>query len=395
MNNLQFIRTNGNVPKKLEGKDHISGIIYYMPSGEIPVPFENQNKVHLISSLEAAEKLGIKYTLGNQSDDESWHRSNLHYQLSQIFRINPGVSLYVGIFPKPADNKFTFTEVKRMQNFAGGEIRQLGIWNGTVALTNADLVTLCGVAKQLEAEDAPLSILYVPYIESLSHLQLDFTGIGRERVTVVAGQDSGNKYAASLYSEAGDETVSGLGIVLGLVSKAKVNESISWVGKFPTGVTKPAFGDGTLYCDTDWAIIELLDRRRFVFFRTYGLSDSFVNDSHNMDMPTSDYCTIELVRTMDKAVRGIRTYILPELGAPLDLDPETGKLAPELVKHLETVANYQMADMTKAGELSGWKVSIDPDQNVATTRQIEFAIHNVAVGVLRTGVIKIGWAIKV
>ena len=50
----------------------------------------------------------------------------LHYQLSELFRINPGVSLYVGIFEKPAGSQ-TFAEVKTVQierggNIAGGQI---------------------------------------------------------------------------------------------------------------------------------------------------------------------------------------------------------------------------------------------------------------------------------
>jgi len=46
----------------------------------------------------------------------------------------------------------------------------------------------------------------------------------------------------------------------------------------------------------------------------------------------------------------------------------------------------------KAGELSGCAVEIDPDQNVLASSTVEFVIKNVAVGVFRKGIVKIGWA---
>ena len=121
-----------------------------------------------------------------------------------------------------------------------------------------------------------------------------------------------------------------------------------------------------------------------------GVSGSYMNDSHNLDDATSDYSMIENVRTMDKAVRGIRTYVTPELGGNVYVDEEAGTLQSYTVAHLETVANKALEDMEKAGELSGYKVEIDPDQDVLSTSTIEMVIKNVPVGVARRINIKIG-----
>ena len=60
--------------------------------------------------------------------------------------------------------------------------------------------------------------------------------------------------------------VSGLGVVLGLLSRAKVHQCIAWIKEFPTGVSLPAFGDGTLVRDVDKALIETLDTTgRYLF----------------------------------------------------------------------------------------------------------------------------------
>ena len=73
---------------------------------------------------------------------------------------------------------------------------------------------------------------------------------------------------------------------------------------------------GALLRDMDAALASQFDYPgRYIFFTTYpGVTGVYVNDSHNMDAFTSDYSSIEAVRTMDKAVRGIRTYVTPELG---------------------------------------------------------------------------------
>ena len=122
----------------------------------------------------------------------------------------------------------------------------------------------------------------------------------------------------------------------------------------------------------DKALLETLDTARYLFFVTHiGQAGSYMNDSHTMDSAISDYAAIESVRTMDKAVRGIRTYVKPELGGNVYVDASTGQLASYTVAHLETVANQAL---------------------VAGSGTVEIVIKNVAVPVMRHVRIKIGFA---
>lgn len=384
---LTIERQNGNVPKSLAGEDHITGLVMYLAASEIPESFKTDH-VQPVSTINMAENLGIT------AEAESWGVRVLHYQLSELFRINPAVSLYLGIFEKPSGS-FAFSEIKTVQNYAGGRIRQIGVWCGDRALTEDDLVALQGVGDTLAEEAAELSIVYAPKVEDIKTLPTDIAGAGKNRVSVIIGQ-AGSGTGAELYKDeknTGKATVSGLGVVMGLISKAKVHQCIAWVKMFPTGVSLPAFGDGTLLRDIDKALVEQLDTARYLFFVTKtGQAGSYMNDSHTMDATISDYASIESVRTMDKGVRGVRTYVIPELGGNVYIDPETGKLASYTVSYLETVANHAFEDMEKAGELSGYKVEIDPEQDVLSTSTVEFVIKKVAVGVMRHVRIKIGFA---
>lgn len=390
MQSVKIERTNGNIPRSLAGEDHISGLLFY--SSKLPSGFAETDRIKAISSIETAEKLGI-----TSDADADWDIRVLYYQLRSIFNRNPAISLYVGIY-KPNGTP-TFSEIKTMQNYTGGKLRQIGVWDGATALDAANLIALQAIRTTLEAQDKPLSIGYAPKIAAVSGLPTDLAGANKSGVSVIIGQD-GAGTAADLYKDAKNaaakSSVTAIGEWLGIVSAAAVHESIAWVEKFPTGIALPAFGDGTLLRDLDTAVIESLDAARYIFFVEYsGLAGAYFNDSHTMDDATSDYAYIESVRTMDKACRNVRTYVLPKLGRPMKVDASTGKLEAYVVEDLQLTAGKALEDMEKAGELSGYVVEIDPDQNILSTSCVEMVIKQVGVGVMRKLNIKIGYTTSV
>lgn len=394
---LNIDRQNGNVPKSLPGEDHITGLVIYMAAGDIPAGFKTE-RVQALSTIDAAEAAGIvDYTTAADGTQTAapWAVRVLHYHLSELYRINPAVSLYVGIFEKPQGDNMTFAEIKTVQNFADGRIRQIGVWCGDRVPSEDDLTAIQGQAATLEVQGAELSVVYAPKVANVKQISTSLAGGGKCRVSVVIGQ-AGSGTGAELYKDkanAAKASVSGLGVVLGLISKAKVHQCIAWVKEFPTGISLPAFGDGTLLRDMDKALVEQLDTARYLFFVTQqGQSGSYMNDSHTMDSAISDYASIESVRTMDKGARGVRAYLIPELGGNVYVDADTGKLASYTVAHLETVAGHALEDMEKAGELSGYKAEIDPDQDVAASSTVDIVLKKVAVPVMRHVRIKIGFA---
>ena len=137
---LTIVRQNGNVAKSLDGQDHVSGFIAYLLQGDIPAAFSN-GQVQAVSTIDKAEELGIK------ADSDKWSIKMLHYQLEEIFRINDGISLFVGLFSKP--EQMTFAEVATVQNYAEGAIRQMAIWNGDTEVTADNISKLEAAADAL------------------------------------------------------------------------------------------------------------------------------------------------------------------------------------------------------------------------------------------------------
>lgn len=381
---LTIVRQNGNVPKSQNGQDHVSGFVAYLLEADIPAAFKTE-PVQAVSTIDKAEELGIT------ADATAWSVKMLHYQLEEVFRINPSITLYVGLFSKP--ESMTFQEMKTVQNYAEGAIRQMAIWNGDTAPTADNIVKLEAVADSLDTENAPLSTLYAPLVSNYKNLPSNLA-TNNPRVSVVIAQ-AGSGTGAELYKSKDNKTkatVSAIGVALGTLSKAAVHQCIAWVKNFPSGISMPALGDGTLVRAIDKGELEKLDTNRYLFLNNVvGVAGSYWNDSHTMDSPTSDYAAIESVRTMDKAVRGIRTYLTPELGGNVYIDPNTGKLQSYTVSHLETTANIPLEEMEKAGELSGYKAEIDAEQDVLSTSTIEVTIKNVPVGVVRKFKVKIGF----
>lgn len=382
---LTINRQNGNVPKSVAGKDHVSGLIAYLLSTEVPEAFKTA-PVQGVSTIDKAEQLGI-----TADAKAAWSIRVLHYQLSEILRVNKGITLYLGIFAKP--DTHTFAEIKTMQHYALGEIRQIGIWDGTTALTPQNIVAIQNVADSLDEENAPPSVVYAPKVADYKKLPANLAA-GQSRVSVCIAQDGGGTGAA-LFAHTDNSTrasVSAVGVMVATMSLAAVHQCIAWVKKFPSGISQPALSDGVLVRDIDKAELAKLDTGRYCFLITHvGIAGSYWNDSHNMDLPTSDYAAIENVCTMDKAVRGIRVYVTPELGGNVYIDPVTGKMQPYTVEHLQSTANIALEEMEKAGELSGYSAEIDPEQNVGSTSEVEIVIKNVAVAVARKIRVKIGY----
>ena len=370
---LTIVRQNGNVPKSQNGQDHVSGFVAYLLEADIPAAFKTE-PVQAVSTIDKAEELGIT------ADATAWSVKMLHYQLEEVFRINPSITLYVGLFSKP--ESMTFQELKTVQNYAEGAIRQMAIWNGDTAPTADNIVKLESVADSLDTENAPLSTLYAPLVSNYKNLPSNLA-TNNPRVSVVIAQ-AGSGTGAELYKSKDNKTkatVSAIGVALGTLSKAAVHQCIAWVKNFPSGISMPALGDGTLVRTIDKGELEKLDANRYLFLNNVvGVAGSYWNDSHTMDSPTSDY-----------AVRGIRTYLTPELGGNVYIDPDTGKLQSYTVSHLETTANIPLEEMEKAGELSGYKAEIDAEQDVLSTSTIEVTIKNVPVGVVRKFKVKIGF----
>jgi hypothetical protein len=69
----------------------------------------------------------------------------LYYHISEYFRIQPKGELYVGLYEEEVT--YTFAAITLMQNFAQGAIKQISVFERSVAFTTAQLSALQGIAN--------------------------------------------------------------------------------------------------------------------------------------------------------------------------------------------------------------------------------------------------------
>lgn len=322
----------------------------------------------------------------------------VHYHISECFRINPTVKLYVGIFAVP--QSYDFAEIQTMQNAAEGKLRQVAVYLKDEALTTAQINAIQTICTALDTAHKPLSVILAADISAISDLTTlpNLKVLTNPNVSVVIGQDGGNLGNALFIEKA--YSISCLGATLGAVSKAAVHENIGWVSKFNMSgnneLETPAIANGTAVSTLSDNAIEAINTKGFILLRKHtGIAGTYFIDTPTCVAQTSDYNCIERNRTMDKAIRNVRANLLPYLNAPIYVDPATGKLNAAICKNLESVANKALEDMERNGELSGFSAFIDPTQNILATSNLNIVIANVPVGVSRNITVKISYSTSI
>lgn len=388
MNDILFNRGEGGLGRALAGEDHISGLISFFPTAGAPAAFAT-NKIQVIYSLDQAEALGITDSPTNAN------LAHLHYQIATAFDANPKLVIYLGIY-SDATGAADFTKITEVQRFAEGKIRQIGVYNAFNQFAIGDVAAMQAQADILEAEHKPLSIIYGPKTGTMTTTTLpDLRAQDAKNVSVVIGCDGAGKGSAF------GVKAPALGLALGTVSTAKVNENIAWVGRFNVAANQtnefdvPALCTGELVKTLAPTVLDSLNAKGYIFMiKHVGTAGSYFNDSHAAKVITSDYAYIENNRTIDKAVRNVRTFLLPSLNAPLYVNQD-GTLTEDTIASFRNDALRALEQMEREGEISGKSVIINPAQNVLSSSKVQVTIAIIPVGVARAIEVNIGFAVKV
>ena len=388
LNQIKFNINTAGLGTPLTSKDHISGLVYY--NDTLPAGFSVTDRIKAIFSLAEFEALGV--VEGHADHAVEW------YHVREFFEKNPQGKLWVSYNAVPVGAP-DFAEIEIMQNFALGEIRQVGVYFISSAYADAQVTALQLIAETLDTDKKPLSILYGADISAIALVSslTDQRALTGSKVSVCIGQDGAAKGAA-LYISKG-YSITDLGAKLGAVSSANVNESISYEEKFPM-VTDGLefdvayFANGQNVSLLSTAVVEAVDNKGYIFLiKEVGFSNTFNNDSYTSIVETNDLATIENNRTIDKAKRNLRLAITPKLGSPLRVNTD-GTLREDVIKTFTSLGTKALSSMESDGELSSFEVIINSAQDVVATGELEITVKLVPVGVTRDIIINLGFVPK-
>lgn len=351
----------------------------------------------------------------------------LHYHISEFFRQKPDGVLYVGIF---AEGTYDATELSSMQDFAGGEIKQFGIFIDDTAFASSQLSATQTVLSTLRDEKRnAFAVLHADFSNATITALTDLSTLTASKVAVCLGEDGNFHQLAYSNSKAyvqGDKakwlnktyictldntgeapydtdywaevslnlpdivgySVSTLGNLLGTIAAAPVNESIAYVEVHPLSsgniLDVAGFATGDLYSAQSRSLIDTLTDYHYIYLRKLqGLSNTYYNDSWTAISESNDYATIENNRVMDKAERLQYTALAPKLNSTITVDPDSGQLSRDVIDLFENIADNPIEGMEIEGEISGRSVVVPPDQDVLTTSKITITTIIVPTGVAR------------
>ena len=388
---ISFNRGQGGLGRPLATNDHISGFIMPFVNANLPSGFSTTDRIKIVYSISEAETLGITQA--------GTYTKLLWYHLNQFFKRQPLGKLYIHLIDSTA---VTFAEVETLQNFSGGEIRQIGFYNVLSAFSTANLTTIQASCTTLEGINKPVQVLYACNFQAITTIGslADLRALSCKNVSVVIGEDGDNLGSALAISET--KSVTCIGSALGVLSASKVNENLGWIEKFNV-VENGEFNEPALAITSatflvknqSQSALDGVNDKGYIFLnKQVGIDGTYFNDSPTAISETSDYAYIENNRTIDKAIRNVRVFLLPSLNSPLYVNQD-GTLSEDVISKFKNDCERALEKMDIDGEISDYKVIINPLQDVLTTSKLSIAIKIVPVGVAREIEINIGFAVNV
>lgn len=380
MGKLIFVKGEGGLGRVGSGSDHITGLVFYKSTTPAGFGSTGTDRVKNITSLEDAVAKGITVALF----------PDIHHHIDMFFQVNPSAKLWVGVFAE-AVTSHDFAEIITMRDASAGEILQY-IVSPNLAFVATQVTALNLKLATLEDEKAHAIGVICANITAVT----DLTTLPDLRTAGVS-----NLVSVCIASQSGTNVAYGaVGIIAGAISLAAVHENIGWVAKFNMAkgaeYDVPSLQNGMALKTLTTAQLEALDGKGYIYLKKYpGNSGTYFNDTFTAVVPTSDYAYLENNRTMAKAMRRVYFYLLPTFNSPLKVDASTGKLAPSTCSYFEVLGSKGLEELERAGELSGWKVVVDPNQNVLSTSEVVVVMKQVPLGVTRILKVKIGFTSKI
>ena len=333
-----------------------------------------------ITSLAAAVSLGI------DADYDSTNSLSVYRSIYQFYnQAGNGAVLWImivanNVVTSEIVDKANVDGAVKLLNAASGAVRLLAV-SGTPTNIYSDELdgdTIIAINKaQILAEEYQAN--WKPVIVLLD----GFNWQGNEGATKDVRQLDKKYVGVVLGSDVSTKT-SFVGLVLGRLAAIGVQRSLGRVRDGDIGITKAYLTDGT---DVEVAgSLNGLHDKGYIIPRKYvGKAGYYFNFGNNCAAATSDFSSIERVRTIEKARLLAYGVLLEELNDEVDLDASTGQLAGAYVKEIQgKIENAINLSMTNQGELSGVVCTIDETQNVLSTENLEVIIELVPKGVNKT-----------
>jgi hypothetical protein len=335
---------------------------------------------------------------------------NATRHLTEFYRMGgEGQKLYVMLVPAAT----TMVEIledaeeqyaKKLLVAAKGEVRQLAVAvNNTAAVVSLNglptdvynaIPKAQGLADWAFENHFPCQVLLEGYAysgpaASAADLRA-IENVKAPKVSVFIGQDY--NYADTKTGAA--QKFADVGTALGTVAAATVEQNIGDNEVFNlTDATVDAWlepGISSHQKNEDvFSDLQTLENKGYIFGYEYaGLEGVRWNGDHTCTEIILDAQgninehTIAYGRTHDKAIRLLRTALLPKVKKTYPVDPATGKLPIGVQQYFKDIGNGVFAEMQRRNEISGGETFVDPESDLVVEKVLKTSYVIVPYGTI-------------
>ncbi|WP_299460776.1 DUF2586 family protein [uncultured Microscilla sp.] len=351
----------------------------------------------VFTSLKGAEDVGITAAADLSNNVLVWEH------VKDFFALANGTTLHVLFVPATTtlaqlftDSEASNTTLKAYLQKQAGEIKLLGVAlnpdyaeDHTTAVST-DLQAAIPLAntfadKQFNRSRPIEVILENRKFSGAATAAADLRGLNSGNVMVVSSRDANRSAKLTTDGHTGAATFAALGLALGKAASIQVNQNIGRLTVPPLFQTKDNLpveavefsGGASLNTFTD-EDLNLLHNKGYTFIDRYaGYSGFYFVNDNTCEDATKSNSRLSLNRVANKAARITRATFLNFLKATIQVDGSTGQLLPSVVERFKDVINRAITDEmlenpdpTRLPEISSVEISIDPTQNVLSTKKV-------------------------
>lgn len=276
-----------------------------------------------------------------------------------------------------------------LRDASGGRIQMLGLTR--VPASGYTATTTNGIDQDVLDAITAAQTLAEASVEAKRPLTVMVEGRGLVNTSNLPDQRAGSNYhvAVIIGNNQVGATHASVGLALGHAASLTVNRSLGRVASGPLGITAAALSNGADASKLSQGLMTTLHDKGYIFIRQhegnigfYFQGDPTCTTLSNVVNSFSDS------RLINKATRVAQAAYLPFVNDDQEVT-EDGSLEPGFLKHLETVLSEAVV-AAMPNETSSVTVTIEPQQDVEATSQLEAVLQVQKRGKLGTIIVKVG-----
>jgi hypothetical protein len=374
--NVEIIVENGNLGFVATTADGVAGLV--VPATAKPnLPLYSPRQIF---SLKEAETLGLTEANDATEKIDAWQQIKEFYAEG-----GNGAELFIMTVPfeRPmselCDAGNVVNGVRTLLDYADGRIRVLGIGRYIDPTVTYNQVSLGGIDNDAHLAAQKLNVLAMEYMGNFA----PFVGLvdARGWNGVVADlvdlrTYTYRKVAMVLASSVAGKKSAAIGLTLGRLARIPVQRNIGRVKSDALNIDRGFLTDGKEIKKFTTAALSAIHDKGYIIFRKFvGRSGVYFNDDSTATTANDDYLTLSNNRTIHKAlIVAYNTYV-DEINEEIDIASD-GKINATQIAYLsQKISNALKVLMLEEGNISGYEVFIDPNQNVIVTDKIVISGH--------------------